>query len=73
MRHIKISRDYEIQTDHIILARKPDLVLINKKKENCPFVDFAVPAENIRKSKEIGKMDKYLDLARELKKTLVRM
>ena len=30
----KILRDFEIQTDHLIPARRPDIVLINKEKEN---------------------------------------
>ena len=25
--------DFDIQTDHLILARRPDLIIINKKKE----------------------------------------
>ena len=29
----KINRDFEIQTDHLILARRPDLVLIHEKRE----------------------------------------
>ena len=29
----KILWDFNIQTTHLIPARKPDLVLINKKKE----------------------------------------
>ena len=28
----KILRDIEIQTDHLISARRPDLVIVNKKK-----------------------------------------
>ena len=34
------------------------------------FVDFAVPADLRIKLKECEKRDKYLDLARELKKTM---
>ena len=64
----KILWDFEIQTDHLITARRPDLVLINKKKRTCHIVDFAVPADHRVKLKEIEKKDKYLDLARELKK-----
>ena len=64
----KILWDFEIQTDHLITARRPDLVLINKKKRTCQIVDFAVPADHRVKLKEIEKKDKYLDLARELKK-----
>ena len=57
-----------IQTDHLIPARRPDLIIINKKKRTCKIVDFAVPADHRIKLKECEKKDKYLDLARELKK-----
>ena len=63
----KILWDFEIQTDHLITARRPDLVLINKKERTCHSVDFAVPADHRVKLKEIEKKDKYLDLTRELK------
>ena len=39
-----------------------------KKKRTCKIVNFAVPADNRIKQKECEKKDKYLDLARELKK-----
>ena len=29
----KILQDFEIQTDHLILIRKPDLVISNKKRK----------------------------------------
>ena len=32
-RTYKILWDFEMQTYHLILVRKPDLILINKKKE----------------------------------------
>ena len=28
--------DFEIQTDHLISARRPNLVIVDKKKENLP-------------------------------------
>ena len=33
----KILWDFEKQTDHLILARRPDLVIVNKKEnlQNC--------------------------------------
>ena len=52
----------------ITKSRRPDLVVINKKKKTCPLVDFAVLADHRVKLKEIEKKDKYLDLARKLKK-----
>ena len=39
-----------------------------KKKRICKIVNFAVPADHRIKLKEFEKKDKYLDLARELKK-----
>ena len=39
-----------------------------KKKRTGKIVDFAVPADHIIKLKECEMKDKYLDLARELKK-----
>ena len=39
-----------------------------KKKRSCKIVDLAVPADHRIKLKECEKKDKYLNLARELKK-----
>ena len=47
--------DIKIQTNHLILARRPDLVMVNKK-------------ENLLNSEKLKECDKYLELARELKK-----
>ena len=41
-----------------------------EKKRTCQIVDFAVPADHRVKLKESEKKDKYLDLAREQKKTV---
>ena len=64
----KLLWDFNIQTGHLIPARRPDLIMINKKKRTCKTVDFAVPADHRIKQKECEKKDKYLNLARELKK-----
>ena len=64
----KLIWDFDIQTDHLISARRPDLIIINTKKMKiCKIVDFAVPADHRIKLKECKKRDKYLDLAIELK------
>ena len=65
----KLLWDFDIQTDHLISSRRPDLEIIHKKKITCKIVDFAVPAERRIKLKECEKKDKYLDLTREMKKT----
>ena len=64
----KILWDFEIQTDHLISARRPDLIIINNKERTCRIVEFAVWADHRVKLKENEKRDKYLDLARESKK-----
>ena len=68
----KLLWDFDIQTDHRISARRPDLIIINKKekKKICKIFNFDVPADHRIKLKECEKRDKYLDLARELKKTM---
>ena len=63
--------DFEIQLDHLILARRPDQekIKINKKKKEkriCPLMDFAVPADYRMKIKKSKKRAKNLDFAREL-------
>ena len=63
----KLLLDFEIRTDHCISARRPDLVIVNRKR-TCRIVVFAVAADHRIKLKESKKRDKYLDLARELKK-----
>ena len=67
----KLLWDFEIQTNHLISARRPHLAIINNKKERTfRIVDFAVTADHRVKLKENEKRDKYLDLTRELKKIM---
>ena len=64
----KLLWDFDIHTDQLILTSKTDLIIINKKKRICKIVDFAVLPDHRIKLKEREKKEKYLDLARELKK-----
>ena len=41
-----------------------------QKKRTCKIVDFTVLADHRKKLKESEKKDKYIDLARQLKKTM---
>ena len=63
----KVLWDFEIQMDHLISARRPYLVIVNKRNKTCWIMDFAVTADHRVKLKESKKRNKYLDLARELK------
>ena len=55
-------------TSHLISVRRPDIIIIHKKKKKriCKIVDSAVPADHRKKKKlkECEKKDKYLNLAR---------
>ena len=67
----KLRCDFDIQTDHLISARRPDLIVIfTQKKGTCKIVDFAVPADHRIKLKENEKNDKHLDIAREFFKNM---
>ena len=57
-----------MQTEHVIEARRPDLVVAGKKRRSCKIIDFAVPGDNRIKEKEKEKIAKYQDLKRELQK-----
>ena len=58
----KILWDFDIQTDHLISTRRPDLIM---NLQNCRL---CCPADHKIKLKECEKKDKYLELAWELKK-----
>ena len=47
----KLQWEVDIKTDHLISARKQDLIVINKKEE-LAIVDFAVPANHRIKLKK---------------------
>ena len=66
----KLLWNFDIQTDHLISARRPRPYGYQQKKRTWKIVDFAVPADHRLKLKESEKKDKYLNLTRELKKTM---
>ena len=59
--------DFSIQTDHVIEARKPDLVLVDKERI-CKIIDFAVPGDSRIGEREKDEIEKYQDLEREIQK-----
>ena len=64
----KIFWDFSIQTDHFREARRPDLVVVDKKERTCKIIDFAVLLGSSIEEKENDKIKKYQDLGRELQK-----
>ena len=53
--------------DHLISARRPGLIILNKKRENLQNYRLCY---SCGPQKECDKRDKYMELARELKKTV---
>ena len=64
----KILWDFTVQTDHFITARKHDMIFIDKEQDKCQIIDFAISYDTRVDDREVEKIEKYLDLARELNK-----
>ena len=62
MKCIKILLDFKMQINHPLQVRRPDQVLINKKKITCHLVEFSVSVDLKVKPKEGEKLNKYLIL-----------
>ena len=63
----EIFRDFEIQSDYLITARRPDLLLIKRKRRICILVDLAVTVDHRVDIRQKDKIDEYLDLVKEVK------
>ena len=57
-----------VQCDNVIEARRPDLILVDKKAKSCLIIDVAIPGDCGVREKEIEKIEKYQNLKRELKR-----
>ena len=64
----KILWYFSIPTDHVIEARRLDLVVVDKKRRTYKIIDFAVPGDKRIEKKEKEKIEKYQDLRKELQK-----
>jgi len=63
---VKVLWDFNIQTDKLIEARRPDIVLVNKETKECQIIDIAIPGDTRVEKKEEEKIDKYHELAFEV-------
>ena len=52
--------DFSIQTDHVIEALTPDLVVVDKKERIFKIIDFAVPGDNMIDEKEKDKIEQKI-------------
>ena len=73
---VKILWDFNIQTDREIKHRRPDIVVVNKEKNECTIIDVANPGDHNLAQKKFEKLDNYSELRLEVarmwnKKTVV--
>jgi hypothetical protein len=66
--HTKILWDFPIQTDRVIQARRPDIVVVDKHKKSVTIIDIAVPNDTNINDKEEEKIMKYQDLRIEVRR-----
>ena len=62
---VKLIWDINIQCDNVIGARRPDLILVDKKAKSCVIIDVAIPGDCRIREKEIEKIEKYQNLKKE--------
>ena len=65
---VKLIWDINIQCDDVTEARRPDLILVDKKAKSCVITDVAITGNCRIREKEIEKIEKYQNLKRELKR-----
>ena len=51
----KLLWDFNVQTDHVIQARRPDVILIDKEINECKIIDFSIPYDSRVNAKEMEK------------------
>lgn len=64
----KLLWDFDVKTDKVISARRPDLLIVHKEKREATIIDVAIPGDSRIASKEAEKKTKYRDLAVELQR-----
>ena len=64
----KILWDFQIQTDKMVVANQPDIVVVDKQKKTAVVIDVAVPNDSNIRKKEHEKLEKYQGLREELER-----
>ena len=59
---VKLIWDITIQCDNVMEARRPGLILVDKRGKSCVIIDVAVPGDCRIRDKEIKKIEKYQNL-----------
>ncbi|KAJ8029456.1 hypothetical protein HOLleu_28849 [Holothuria leucospilota] len=65
---VKILWDFEVRTDKVITARRPDIIVVDKQEKTAKIIDVAIPLDKNIRGKEAEKTQKYQDLKLEIQK-----
>ena len=65
--NFKLLWDVSIQTHKKLDHNRPDIVFVDKQNKNCLIIDIACPGDRRVDIKQEEKINKYLDLAIEIK------
>ena len=65
---VKLLWDFDIRTEKVIRAHRPDLTLIDKGRNKVSLIDVAVPWDSRVEEKEREKVEKYQDLRVEVQR-----
>ena len=65
---MKILWDFNVYVYHMISARRPDIIVIDKAVSNVILIDVSIPADKNISTKEEEKHSKYQDLRVELER-----
>ena len=57
-----------IKTDKKVNYNRPDMIMIDREENTWHIVDFAIPMDHHVKEKEEEKIDKYMELASEVRR-----
>ena len=60
--------DMNIQCDHTIEARRPDIVIIDKVEKSTINIDVAIPRDKRIDGREKEKIEKYQDIKQEIQR-----
>ena len=67
-RKVTIYWNKPIKTDRKVSYNRPDVLVIDREENTWYIVDYAIPVDHHVKEKEEEKIDKYMDLAAEVRR-----
>ena len=62
----KLIWDMNIQSDNVVVKKRPDIVIVNKMEKTAIIIDVAIPGDKIITDKEKEKIEKYQNLKKEI-------